>query len=129
MDSNTDRSGTEHLSTWRASRSASPHGQRIREFYESQEGSIPAKNPVPKGKQAVIPAQYHLDLSSIQNEPTRAIIERMQTALQNIIQWNQDHALHESGDANKAESWSCIKECRASLSFAQNLLNQESNTK
>lgn len=45
----------------------------------------------------------------------REQIARLKGALESIIKWNRDHARDQYGDAEKAESWACIKEARAAL--------------
>jgi hypothetical protein len=42
-------------------------------------------------------------------------IERLRSAASEVIEFNRQHAHDQYGDANKAESWACVRTLRAVL--------------
>ena len=53
----------------------------------------------------------------ITSELVKSITENFHLvkALQKIIDFNRDQALHQYGDANKAENWGCVIVARAAI--------------
>jgi hypothetical protein len=47
--------------------------------------------------------------------------QQLEAALKAIIAMNQQHAHDQFGDANKAESWACIKVARKALAAMPNV--------
>jgi hypothetical protein len=47
-------------------------------------------------------------------------VRRLELALTKIIDMNRQHAHDQYGDANKAESWACIKAAREALAEPSN---------
>lgn len=62
--------------------------------------------------------EKHIHLLSIIDDYDRQR-QRLHQAAEKVIAWNRQEAEHQYGDANKAESWSCIRELRDAIKFCE----------
>lgn len=46
--------------------------------------------------------------------------QRLHTAMVQVIEWNRQEAEDRTGNADRAESYACVKELRAALAFCEN---------